>query len=340
MSHRLAIAVLATLFPFSGPIDAHADLRVFRVKNALFLEGESCEVLSKQANALDAWTRRMEEASYRSIKCIPGRTRGTYQIQIDGIVPSFVRNHANTIPPNDGPNCFNTTLVAPKILEHMRYSSSEELAWYLDSVLCKKVNESEMQPGDPVVVFNHPILAPSSTVISHSYVYLTPNLSFQKTGYMGKIAPFEFSNPQQISKEYEVTQSSSCNWITHSPPRKCKTWTVGYRCMSMDNYLSKGAESTTWIDTRNRLLSTSCFLGNWVFQDSHIAQLPLYELTTQSLNVVRKLIQAELAKIKGNDPEASRQRFLWQSLEYQVRGIYKQIEFNSYGIFSDPNGTN
>lgn len=102
-----------------------------------------------------------------------------------------------------GPNCLNTALVYAKILKYPRYTSNQETLLYLESRLCHEVSlVGKRQKNDIQIIIDKRPLAQKG-VISHAYVYLSPEVMFEKIGYAVE-AGYRFMKEDEIQAEYDV----------------------------------------------------------------------------------------------------------------------------------------
>lgn len=102
----------------------------------------------------------------------------------------------------DGPNCLNGALVSAGVLPYHRYTSNQEMQMVLHSKMCQKVENSNRSKNNIGVIKD---LGPYATsgIISHAFVYLTDDLSFEKRGY-DKREPYHFVSTDSILSDYQV----------------------------------------------------------------------------------------------------------------------------------------
>ncbi|RYZ82227.1 MAG: hypothetical protein EOP06_22030 [Proteobacteria bacterium] len=137
---------------------------------------------------------------------------------------------------SDGPNCFNSALVAVKILPHRRFSSSEEFKFYLNSELCRNLTDGEVRlPRDIGVVRS--VLNEVSTEY-HAFNLVTQDLAYSKNG-QSRAAPYAVMPLLQVLAAYNVPAESKCRQNQAVDVNECIPTTSYFRCISLDEHLRK-----------------------------------------------------------------------------------------------------
>lgn len=119
-----------------------------------------------------------------------------------------------------GPNCLNTALVYTNVLKYPRYTSNQEMLLYLKSNLCHEVSlTGKRQKNDIQIIIDKRPLA-QKDIISHAYVYVSPEVMFEKIGFAVE-AGYRYMKESEILSEYEVdfqdltVKSYRCQSLTH-----------------------------------------------------------------------------------------------------------------------------
>lgn len=115
-----------------------------------------------------------------------------------GVLSTYANLHSYP-----GPNCLNTALVHAQILKYPRYTSNQEMYLYLKSSLCQEITLNEKrQKNDIQIILDQRPLAQKG-IISHAYIYLTPEVMFEKIGFAVE-AGYRYMKEDEIHAEYEV----------------------------------------------------------------------------------------------------------------------------------------
>jgi hypothetical protein len=150
--------------------------------NGIFLESEDCDLLKDEVEQIAQWAHRLNETPN---PVVLNKFSNRCSVNIKSILPKLAAETHGKFPAHNGPNCFNTGLVLSGLLPHFRNSDPQELRFWLESPLCKKLPPSHRPiPGDIGVVTN-----PSAHMDEHAFIYVSDRLSFGKNGYMS-IHPF------------------------------------------------------------------------------------------------------------------------------------------------------
>lgn len=111
--------------------------------NDLVLSAKSCDVLIKQHEAICAWNK----TPLPSKTC--RKTQTGFAITVSSCLPSFVKAHQNKKNYKSGANCWGTALSFKKHSLQPRFVWSEEMNYWIDSPLCRKLAIGEKKlPGD------------------------------------------------------------------------------------------------------------------------------------------------------------------------------------------------
>jgi hypothetical protein len=122
----------------------------------------------------------------------------------------------------DGPNCINGAMVKAKLLPYQRYSSNSELWDKLHSIQCNRVSLNDLNVGDIGIIIDHgPHSLPN--VISHAFVYLDKQTSFEKHGW-AKTEAYQTVDTLNILEEYDVRDDGNVR-------------VEYYRCISQASFL-------------------------------------------------------------------------------------------------------
>lgn len=152
MFKLLAIITLLTL----SAITQAQELSVRRgLKKELILSATSCSVLEQQRSALCDWKKQAEPAftpvkDPYNCKVVNGKAT----LSILNCLPTFTKNYHNVKLVQEGPNCWGTAMSFKKLSLKPRFMWPEEMEYWMDSPVCRKLAVSESkEPGDIVSVY-------------------------------------------------------------------------------------------------------------------------------------------------------------------------------------------
>lgn len=125
------------------------------VNKELILTGKSCANLVKQKTALCDWKKQAEPAFVAtkdpySCKVVSGKAT----LSILSCLPTFTKNYHNLKLARSGPNCWGTAMSFKKLSLKPRFMWPEEIEYWIDSPICRKLDVGEAkEPGDVVNVY-------------------------------------------------------------------------------------------------------------------------------------------------------------------------------------------
>lgn len=167
-------------------------------EGGLVLRGPACALLQKQAAALSDWRIRLGEPAGRPGIC--GCLSGVCELRLEGSAPDFVALRHGTRAGRWGPNCWNAALVVSGMLAAPRFTSPEEMSFWMDSPYCRVLGSGETPlPGDIIAVRDR------DGAEVHGFIHLTAELSFSKN-YLTAAAPYELQSPEAVYAEFPVPQ--------------------------------------------------------------------------------------------------------------------------------------
>jgi hypothetical protein len=193
---------------------------------ALVLSGADCAVLERQASALAQWRAGLHEAAGAPETC--GCAGDACSLKVSEAAPDFVNRFHGVKAGRWGPNCWNTALVAAKILAAPSFTSPEEMTFWMKSPLCRALGGGELpRPGDIIAIRSQ------AGEEVHGFVYLTPELSFSKN-YLTAMAPYALQGPEEVYQEFPV--APECRLPGNAAPG-CAFRSDYFRCTPLADYL-------------------------------------------------------------------------------------------------------
>lgn len=155
---RILSLLLLSISILAQALSAKAELLgIERGKDgALVLTSQNCETLQRQSEAIREW-RSTIEPDFRPHSARPvcaKRTGGLFELRVGECLPDLPREFHEKALYRSGPNCWGTTMSLHGLFSKPRFMWSEEMLYWLDSPICRKLNPGEEKhPGDIVNMF-------------------------------------------------------------------------------------------------------------------------------------------------------------------------------------------
>lgn len=147
------LAVLATLNSVSA-----SEIGISYSKtNDLILSGSTCQELITQHEAICSWRQTNEPEFVKPVitaKSCRKNQNGKYSMTVSACLPVFVKANQNKKNYHSGANCWGTAMSFKKHSIRPRFIWSNEMKYWLDSPLCRKLAHGEKkEPGDILNIF-------------------------------------------------------------------------------------------------------------------------------------------------------------------------------------------
>lgn len=313
-----SLIVMAILLQFHSAFAENLfnkKVQVIKKGEDIYLTGNDCAILEKESSALEEWSKNLKEDPKNSSKCECAKS--ICKKKVNAQLPKIVNATQFEKPNSSGPNCWNASLVAAKIIPQLRYSTPQEISFWLNSPLCreKKVNEA-LAPGDIIAIVT------KAGHQHHGFVYVSENLSFSKNGVENE-NPYSLQDPKSVFSKYQV--SPKCERV--SSKGACGNHAKYYSCMSMDEYREKHkSKDKTLNDTIQAIGNMECLFSKSLFEDGNFG-VDSFILT--NLEILNNLISEVYLDKKYNPEDA----VLWEGLYYQIGAMFAQVEMkNTVGM--------
>jgi hypothetical protein len=276
---------------------------------SLLLTGADCSILEKQVAALARWKVGLNEPAPGrvSCRCTAERCRAS----ITSVTPGFVNRTHGTRAGRWGPNCWNTALVASKILEESSFTAPEEMTYWMKSPLCRSLQAGEPpRPGDIVAIRDQ------AEQEIHAFIHLTDELAFSKN-YLTAAAPFALQNPEDVYREFPVAEA--CRKPGH-PAGACPAHADYFRCVTMEDYLPllSAPPSKEYLETEAKVFEVERAVDYLVF---HWEAGPAFRGRADAT-----LAASTKSLLPLRDIARGRTGLIWTALALRIDGILHQIQ--------------
>lgn len=282
-------------------------IQVIQKGSEIFIQGNDCQLLKVEANALMNWTQKVKEKT-KVEKC--SCSGGVCLQKVTAQLPAFAQDKQFKRAKENGPNCWNATLVASKIVPQVRYTSDEEMNFWMSSPLCreKKINEP-LSPGDVIAIRDH------DNGEVHGFTHLSDNLSFSKNGFNRDMA-YSLQDPNFVFDLYEVPQECrrKVGW-----PEECNVWANYYSCQSMDEYFKKHPIKNKQLEqTLKDINAIECDISEIAFGGSMKVITDLQEVVIATImNLAENTLEH---KTYGPDEEV-----VWAGIYFKCKSMRDQL---------------
>lgn len=281
-------------------------VKVARTDSQILLQGSDCKLLKQEAHSIGIWGKNIELAKSAECKCEEEKC----QVDITSFAPKIVKEKQGICNLNDGPNCWNASLVSAGVIDHLRYASDDEMKFWMESPLCteRKPGEEKL-PGDIIAIRK------STGAEYHGFVYISENLSFSKNGYM-RSAPYSLQSPENVYALYDVPES--CREVYKKPNIKCDFYSNILHCISIEEYYKKNPEfNSEQKETLKTLDDLECSMSDLV--NSPDFDSKVVKLAQVGLLAVVKIAEDNL-KTKLNEYD----QFIWQTIKLRAESSFGQ----------------
>lgn len=254
----------------------------------------------------------------------PSKSNGNdCQYDITNCLPDQVVRYQGVTSKVGGPNCWNLALVMGKILPNLRYSSPQEMAFYMRPPLCRALKNSESrQPGDIGAIRGMAWGIPIEE--THGFIYISDSMVFSKNGSK-KEAPYSLQSTDKMLESYGVENNKACR--NNEIPKgnmDCTQAVAYFRCESMDDYLKKNQKVSPSIkNLEHEVSSTERCLEGSTFSGQTLGETNLRDIQRVSGALAHYL--EDLKKSNKMNKLSEADRFMVGGLQLRLQAIAEQL---------------
>jgi hypothetical protein len=290
----------------------------------LSLSAISCEEVTTIRNSLAAWTKDSKDHIICPMQTPALNKKGNLcKVDITQCVPEHVLKYHGVISKDIGPNCHNLVLVMAGILPGLRNVSSNEFIFYINSPLCKPLeNDQQRMPGDIGAIRK---IQPSGEEESHAFIYISDKIAYSKNGFGNKNdSPYALQSFNYVLDEYDVPNKKEChqNKIDRNPA--CPSALSFYRCESVEEYLknTNSIPNELIIALKEIKKFETCTLGPSLIQGRILNPKNTQNLKDVTLTLINFLETQKREEIKNE-----KNSFVLLSLQLRLDSIVKQLQY-------------
>ncbi|WP_142697277.1 hypothetical protein [Bdellovibrio sp. NC01] len=315
-----SIVVLASVM-------ASAELVVHKEGSKVVL-ADSCSNAQDMIQSLSQWTQNVKAGKGCSNLEPMTKSGSDCRYDISSCVPEHVVKYQDAKPEVDGPNCWNLSLVMSGILPSLRYSSPEEMHFYMRPPLCKALKDGEArQPGDVGAIRT---VSRAGVEESHGFIYISEKIAYSKNGF-SQMSPYALQTMEEVMQTYDVPNKKECRKNQIDLKSDCRNAVSFYRCDSLDSYMDKHKEIPEKVRTTLKKISSAedC-ISKQAFSGKSLSAEARKNISDTSKAI---LAFAEEAK---NSPEFNKlpkeqKNFLLGGIFYRLDAIGDQLSFSGEG---------
>lgn len=321
MSSAGLLNLFLLTFFLSTSVQANENVNVYRQEDgSIVLTGENCDFIKRQTSALSNWKQNLNEIPTKPISTCSCDSLRCY-MTVDEVLPEFVQKYQDRNAGRWGPNCWNTVLVASKILPVARFSPPEEMNFWMNSPLCKEVQDNEMpQPGDIAAVRDINLNE------VHASVYVTDELFFSKNA-LTTLASYQLQSSIGIFSIFPVQYNCRHR---NGNPSDCPTYVNYYRCSSFADYTEnkKIILSDRYLQLEAQVLEQEQMVSKIIFEWKTNPDLQ-YASPEILRNIQFKIsgLRDEVINRSGDITATPDQRMLWTGLKFRISGLLLSIDW-------------
>lgn len=311
-----SLLYLTQHFSFAASlVNEKSDIKVYSEDNLIYLSALSCEDIENEVKIITSWNKqKLQEENTQNCEC----KNGNCILNITQRLPEVVKLYEGKRPDVNGPNCWNSTLVTAGILPHIRYSTPEEMEFWMKSPLCteKKMSE-EMEPGDVVAIRGE------DSSEYHGFIYISDKISWSKNGF-NRVKKYDLQDPLDVFETYGVEKECQRSIGNN---KKCDKYANIYKCQPWDEYWEKvdeGIKSRVDESVELSLNHIECSLSESLFQKALIDQSSM-DLMFNSLAIVEMLV-LDLKEDLKEDASEEEKLYIDRSL-HRILSIKDQYYF-------------
>ncbi|WP_413587355.1 hypothetical protein [Bdellovibrio sp. HCB274] len=326
LNHMKILIVLTVLIPFVSS----AEITFSKKENKVMMSGK-CTELQAEIPSLSQWTINSKAGNGCENLSPAGQYEDFCAYNVTSCVPEHVVKYQNANPEIDGPNCWNLSLVMKGILPHLRYTTPQEMNFYMAPPLCRQLKDSEpRQAGDIGAIRS---IANGAINESHGFIYISEKLSYSKNGAT-KRSPYALQSLDGVLGAYGVPRNADCrkNEITNT---NCKNAVSYFRCQSLDSYMASHQEIP---DKVKKFFSESAKAENCISEQTMkgkaLTAEAVQNITDASLSLTVFANQIK-QDIEFKKLPADEQSFIANALFFRLQGISTQLSINNEKFLAD-----
>ena len=287
----------------------------YKGESGVYLKGQSCASLKEEAENIRQWAASIGESTTEKVRCDCNAIAKTNCVlDVKGIAPKILKQFQFKRPDISGPNCWNTSLVAAKILPHARYTTPEEMNYWMNSPLCKERDSmDEVRPGDVIAIRD------KANGEVHGFTYLSNKMAFSKNGFH-RSSPYTLQDTKGVFDVYGV--APECQKITGTSD-SCKMRGNIYKCESWDSFWEKNKKHMSKDSSVDKVIDQmACYTSSVLF-NADKKSIKGMGVVTDTIDAIQELA---LSNLNEASTVSEAEKIYWERAQYRVAALKVQIE--------------
>lgn len=307
-------------------------MTIRKVDGHLIATDSSCRKVRELVTAVTSWSKKSALFCPVQKQSVAQSMPERCSADLSACVPSVVLALHDEVPRASGPNCWNAALVASGVLPHIRFTSPEEFRYFLNSPLCRALENGEAkQPGDVGAIR---VVAPQGggMVEWHGFIYLNDEFAFSKDGAK-KSAKYAIQSLEETLRTYSVPADERCRQNRIERNSKCNYAVSYFRCHSMAEYLRDSQVPAWYVKAEKGFADFEAHVQNDLLRRGSIpetAKDEFREVLRDLLVRFETMQKEELAQGHTHHPD----RPYIEALQPRLDGLIQQLDPIGESVFS------
>ncbi|MGZ3748059.1 MAG: hypothetical protein ACXVCE_14135 [Bacteriovorax sp.] len=286
----------------------------------IFLNGPSCQELVQQERALRLWTLNSGETPGPIASPLESSDHSHCQLVINNSIPTLARSLQSFKTAFNGPNCWNTSLRLSGLTSFARFSTDEEMSFWMSSPYCRELSSSDSPlPGDIIAIRAEKEGQPKAFEEIHGMIYLSEDLAFSKNT-SSTMSPYSIQRASLIYQNFRLTSSQCMRVQGH--PDSCPRWANHYRCVSSEkDWASLEKESPEFASLSAEVRNLESQFSDYVMN----GQGP-YGTNKEKIPQQLTELEAKIAKAQKTSGTLGKIDFFLKALQQKIHSLQVQVE--------------
>jgi hypothetical protein len=279
----------------------------------------ACDQVESNLAAIQQWTTSRGGACEMPTAPKSKSSLQNCKIDIAKCLPTEVLSLREKKQSIQGPNCWNLALVMAGILPAVRYSTPEEMGFFLNSPLCHRIGATEhKKPGDIGALRTN-----SSQV--HAFMWISEDLVFSKNGPEAESLS-QIQSAGKMAIGYRSLQTQKCR---DDKNVDCELQLETLRCRSLEDYL-KDPETMLpkkVLESFVRLEHVDKCLSNYSFNPALYSGSAKKNLI-QNIQMLAAVFESEEFQKNLETMPAEKRKFVRETLTVRLNSMNQQMSMN------------
>lgn len=293
---------------------------IMRENDNIFLRTRTCLEAQRHVKDLAKWTEKTNKKC--DIDSVTYDQGLNCKVNISKCVPDHVLKYEGLNPQEHGPNCWNLAMVMTGIIPYMRYSTPQEMAFFMDAPLCRPLKPYEKRKtGDIGAIRNS-----SDRKDIHGFIHISEDLVYSKNGNNKDNYPYKVQNFDSMLNEMFIGGTDHLKNECRGNQAIGKVGCLGqieyFRCISLDEYLKKENDqiSKEIKETLSTFQKIDCHISSVLF-DLTVAD----QAVNLSFDISFILYQYLVDQLDSNQKLSEQDTFILSSIKLRLEALRESL---------------